>query len=626
MIFNKGRTKGMDDIFGGPSDVGMALGMGPGVIGMSGVMFIMINVMIVILPLTLIPPDGHGNGYSGQGGRGGGASSFNGAGYESAGRPSFEEKFRETNSNYNNSNQRERGEDFKKRDNFESKFAARPDFGDRFTANRNKTHPSNRGGGDGRGEREGLRRSPGYEERGARNGFGSGEREAPPRFSGGGRMGDRDRDQPLRPQAMLLKPKTPFSLPKSAMAKLDSINPLPSSGVRGDKVMMSSNEPAVIIQKPGAKKAADKKNQGPTRDEVFGKVDAILKKLAENDSTNEAFTSWKEIGIPDKMVNNALIHLFKQVIKLDEEAKRVLCYQVVEQLFASELVTAVQVKESLARLVDRQEESTTLTTAELAAWTVASDKLKLGEVAEMTEGGATHPLFLCVLQALAVKDESATLEKFQACGVKLTDQLPLALRTEEQLGDQLEQRQLSFLVPLLAIKADMGRQLEEAEVKPAAFLAWVTEHVPLDQQKEPGFITALVGAVVKHISEATTLVGEGSQDKDVTDKEKEMILAFKPVLAPFLTSVELQLAAVYSLQVFCFSRTFPKGLLLRWFVSLYEADVVDEQVFLKWKEDVNDSYPGKGKALFQVGLISLEYLCSELFSISGISSPCVLCR
>jgi len=27
---------------------------------------------------------------------------------------------------------------------------------------------------------------------------------------------------------------------------------------------------------------------------------------------------------------------------------------------------------------------------------------------------------------------------------------------------------------------------------------------------------------------------------------------------------------------------------------------VDEHVFLKWKEDVNDSYPGKGKALFQV--------------------------
>jgi hypothetical protein len=33
--------------------------------------------------------------------------------------------------------------------------------------------------------------------------------------------------------------------------------------------------------------------------------------------------------------------------------------------------------------------------ADLAAWCLASDKIKL---AEMTEGGATHPFFLTVLQ------------------------------------------------------------------------------------------------------------------------------------------------------------------------------------------------------------------------------------
>merc|ERR1719500_1535409 len=177
-------AKGMVDIFGGPSDVGMNLGMGPGVIGG--------------------PENGFGN-------RGGGSASFNGANFDS-GRPSFEEKFRETNSNYNNSNQRERGESFKKRDSFESKFAERPDFGDRFTANRNKTHPSNRGGGRGDVRRE---------------------------------------SEPLRPSpnSMMLKPKTPFSLPKSAMAKLDGVNPVPGNKM-SDKVMMSNNEPAVIIQKP----------------------------------------------------------------------------------------------------------------------------------------------------------------------------------------------------------------------------------------------------------------------------------------------------------------------------------------------------------------------------------------
>jgi len=104
-IFNKGRAKGMEDIFGGPSDMSLGLGMGPGAIGQDG-------------------------RYSNGGG--GGANGFDGT--------TFEEKFRETNSNYRNTDQRNRSE-APRRDNFESKFAERPDFGDRFTANRNKTHP-----------------------------------------------------------------------------------------------------------------------------------------------------------------------------------------------------------------------------------------------------------------------------------------------------------------------------------------------------------------------------------------------------------------------------------------------------------------------------------------------------
>ena len=112
----------------------------------------------------------------------------------------------------------------------------------------------------------------------------------------------------------------------------------------------------------------------------------------------------------------------------------------------------------------------------------------------------------------------------KSSGVNLTDQLPLALRTEEQLGAQLEERGLSFLVPLLAIKADMGRQLEGEGAEPDAFLAWVMKSVPEEDRKETGFITSLVGAVVKHISEATTLAGEGSQDKEVVDKEAHRIL------------------------------------------------------------------------------------------------------
>jgi len=606
VIFSKSRPKGMEDIFGGPSDIGMNLGMGPGVI------------------------EGHNgtnNGYQGNNnnnnnnnnGYSGGGGGFNDNNYRAnSGGPSFEEKFRENNSNFNNSDQRDYKDNYKKRDNFESKFAERPDFGDRFTANRNKTHPSNRGGRVvGREGAGGPRGSPGFEQ--ARGGpvpahQNNGHKDLPPRFNkmNFGSSSDRMMDAaPLRPSpnSMMLKPKTPYSLPKSAMAKLDGINPVPTSKI--DKVMMTSNEPAVIIQKSASnsKKMNDKKNQGPTRDEVFGKIDQILVKLTDNKSTNDAFTSWKDIEIPTKMVNNALIHLFKAVLKQSDLETRALSCQFVDQLFTNELVTGVQVRESLARLISSpvvsnsgDQEATTSTTAELAAWSVNTDKVKLAEVAEMTEGGATHPLFLTVLQVLAGKDETSLLAKVKEGGVKLLDQLPTSLRTESQLGSELEQRNLSFLEPLLAIKADIWRQLDGGNSNPVTFLAWVQSAVSKDHQKDAGFVSALVSAVVRYIGETTTLAVDinNQPDKDAVEKEKEMIGSYKQVLQAFLINQELQLLAIYALQVFCFSRGFPKGLILRWFVAMYEADIVDEHVFLKWKDEVNDSYPGKGKALFQV--------------------------
>merc|ERR1712012_194600 len=236
----------------------------------------------------------------------------------------------------------------------------------------------------------------------------------------------------------------------------------------------------------------------------------------------------------------------------------------------------------------------------MSSWAVLTDKLRLTDVAEITEGGSSHPLFLTVLQVMSVKDKEVTQRHIKEQNIKLMDQLPPNLRTEEQLGEQLEQRQLSFLVPLLAIKADMWRQLETGP-DCGSFLTWVLDTVPESNRKDPSFISALIASVVRHIAEQTTLKDAGkTPEKEVTDKEKEMIGEYKQVLQTFLTNQELQLSAVYALQVFCFSRGFPKGMLLRWFVSLYEADIVDEHAFLKWKEDVNDSYPGKGKALFQV--------------------------
>lgn len=46
-------------------------------------------------------------------------------------------------------------------------------------------------------------------------------------------------------------------------------------------------------------------------------------------------------------------------------------------------------------------------------------------------------------------------------------------------------------------------------------------------------------------------------------------------------------------------------MLLRYFVNFYDMEIIEEEAFLSWKEDVTQEYPGKGKALFQVSLCTL---------------------
>lgn len=52
-----------------------------------------------------------------------------------------------------------------------------------------------------------------------------------------------------------------------------------------------------------------------------------------------------------------------------------------------------------------------------------------------------------------------------------------------------------------------------------------------------------------------------SPSKEQLDQEKQLLFAFKPVMHKFLHDhVELQVSALYALQVHCNAKAFPKGL------------------------------------------------------------------
>ncbi|MEJ1273969.1 eukaryotic translation initiation factor 4 gamma 2 [Cricetulus griseus] len=89
--------------------------------------------------------------------------------------------------------------------------------------------------------------------------------------------------------------------------------------------------------------------------------------------------------------------------------------------------------------------------------------------------------------------------------------------------------------------------------------------------------------------------------KEQLEQEKQLLLSFKPVMQKFLHDhVDLQVSALYALQVHCYNSSFPKGMLLRFFVHFYDMEIIEEEAFLAWKEDITQEFPGKGKALFQV--------------------------
>ena len=192
----------------------------------------------------------------------------------------------------------------------------------------------------------------------------------------------RDVELSLRPPSanMLFKPKTPSLLPKSAIARVNEhgsshlgenslLGPPP---MQMQKVMMQQKEAPILIKqgsldgkgrKEKNRQAAAAANKGPTRDEVFERVDTILNDLLtlaktppqedkqetadekqdqpkedeeskvddEKEITNENITSeedplsiaietaanrWKENDgwLPSKMTQTAVTHVYKKIV------------------------------------------------------------------------------------------------------------------------------------------------------------------------------------------------------------------------------------------------------------------------------------------------------------------------
>ncbi|KAJ8986086.1 hypothetical protein NQ317_003381 [Molorchus minor] len=351
-------------------------------------------------------------------------------------------------------------------------------------------------------------------------------------------------------------------------------------------------EPLPIKQVPAEKPKQSKKDKGPNKEEVLKKFSALIEEYWKGEiDLKQAINSYKEHKVPDKFAKRNVEH--EKLIKLLSNLKE------------DNLVNGNTVQEafkSLCHVLDERENEVAKVTnaaSVLFATAICEHLIPLSDVASLTDNGAHYPLFLLVLQHIHKKRGKSELsEIFNKSKVNLMTQLPEADKTKERLSEILDDRDLTFLYPLLRIQADLGRQLQ-ADPNPQSFYKWIKQNLEPSNFNDPGFINALMTVLLKYIVQESS--ANGGDEKSIIEKERGLLKRYQPILHAFLREKSsLQLVAVYSLQMHFYSLGFPRGQLLRWFMALYELEIVDEEAFLNWKEDVTDAYPGKGQALFQV--------------------------
>ncbi|XP_033156527.1 eukaryotic translation initiation factor 4 gamma 2, partial [Drosophila mauritiana] len=318
-----------------------------------------------------------------------------------------------------------------------------------------------------------------------------------------------------------------------------------------------------------------------------------------------------ELKLPEKVLKDVCINLLMEVLDRVNDVFLERAVRLLQTLRKQSNIKPNIVVEIFKQVVNKMNEREALNprivslVASVLAKTICEPALlKLSDIANFTDNGQHYPLFLLVLQQLVkVIGKDALEEKFRSSKVDLMNSLPEADRNKERLAGILEDRKLSFLYPLLKVQAEMLKQLQ-SDPNPNNFYKWIKANVDNKYYKDPGFIQALMTVVVKYVTKETTLADnldpKEHPEKSVTQKEQQLLENYSQMLQTFLGQNELQLIALYALQTFCYNENFPKGMLCRWFKYLYESEIIEEEAFVLWKEEISDKYPGKGSALFQV--------------------------
>uniref|UniRef100_A0A671RK17 Eukaryotic translation initiation factor 4 gamma 2 n=1 Tax=Sinocyclocheilus anshuiensis TaxID=1608454 RepID=A0A671RK17_9TELE len=402
-------------------------------------------------------------------------------------------------------------------------------------------------------------------------------------------------------QVPKLQPQIPTMIPPSAQPPRTQTPPLGQPPQLGLKT-----NPPLIQEKP----QKTTKKPAPAKEELLKMTENIVTEYLNSKNMEEAVSGVKEMKAPKHFLPEMLSKIILcSLERTDEDREQ--ASTLIHTLRTEGFITGENFMQALLNVLDqcpKIEVDIPLVKsylAQFAARAVIAELVSVAELAHPLENGNHFPLFLlCLQQASKLKDREWLTDLFQQSKVNMQKMLPEIDQNKDRMLEVLEGKGLNFLFPLLKLEKELLKQIK-ADPSPQAIYKWIKDTISPKLHTDKGFINILMTSFLQYIF-AELGVNEGDEQlafpsKEQLDEEKQLLLFFKPVMQKFLHDhTDLQVSALYSLQVHCNANAFPKGMLLRYFVNFYDMEIIEEEGFLAWKEDISQEFPGKGKALFQV--------------------------
>uniref|UniRef100_A0A3Q3R9J6 Eukaryotic translation initiation factor 4 gamma 2 n=2 Tax=Monopterus albus TaxID=43700 RepID=A0A3Q3R9J6_MONAL len=423
-----------------------------------------------------------------------------------------------------------------------------------------------------------------------------------PRFSKKGK---------LNAEEISLRPAQSFILNKKQVPKLQPqvtlIPPSAQGSFLGQTPQLGlKTSPPPIQEKP----AKPTKKAPPTKEELSKMTETLVADYLNSKDIDEALSTMREMKAPKHFLSEMLNKIIVYSLDRSDEDKEH-ASALIHALCSEGLVTGENLMQASFSILDQcpkiEKEVPLLKSylAQFAARAIIADLVNIADLAHQLENGAHFPLFLlCLQQLVKLKGREWLADLFQQSKINMQKMLPEIDQNKDRMLEILEGKGLSFLFPLMKLEKELLKQIR-VDPSPQSIYKWIKDNISPKLHTDKGFVNILMTSLLQYISYEINPGDDEEQlsapSKEQLDEEKQQLLSFKPVMQKFLHEhIDLQVSVLYALQVHCSAKGFPKGMLLRYFVNLYDMEIIEEEAFLSWKEDVTEEYPGKGKALFQV--------------------------